>query len=364
MPAIFRKRIGFAAWRFARKILDWQHRLNSLYWEATLRCNLQCRHCIYECSSRSKYPEISAGEVISFFRNVADNFNPNDYTVGITGGEPLIREDLFEVVTELNRLGFKWSLATNGMLISDPVVEKLVRHKVAAVMVSLDGPAEVHNGLRENKESFSRAVQAIKRLRLAKDVNTIHVMSTITPYTVAVLPELYSILKELKIDSWSPCAVIPKGRAMKYHDLLLNGIQLRTVFNFLKQLRSTEKSITVEWPCEAYLGLEWEGEVRSHFSHCRAGTRMAGLLCDGSYSICPTVSRDWIQGHINEITFTDAWKTRYRKLSKRTFTPAAFCRNCNEVKNCSGSARHLLNAHTLQPERCYCDLLKKSAPSK
>jgi MoaA/NifB/PqqE/SkfB family radical SAM enzyme len=364
MPDNFRKKIGFAAWRFARKVLDWQHRLIFLYWEATLRCNLQCKHCIYECTSGSNYPELSAGEVISFFRNVADHFNPHDYTIGITGGEPLLREDLFEVITELNRLGFKWSLATNGILIDDVIIDKLVRHHIAAIMVSLDGPAKEHNWLRGNNESFSKAIQAINMLRRAAGIKAIHVMSTITPHNAATLPELYSILKDLKVNSWSPCAVIPKGRALKHPDLLLNGTQLRDVFNFLKQLRSKKKSIIVEWPCEAYLGLEWEGEVRSRLFHCKAGTRMAGLLCDGSYSICPTLSRDWIQGHLKEISFSDAWNTRYHNLAKRNFTPAAFCRNCTEVKNCGGSARHLLNPHTFEPERCYCDMLKKSVPPK
>lgn len=84
-----------------------EHPLNYLFWECALRCNLNCRHCGSSCSPKIfNKDELTTNEIKKTFYNIAKDFNPKQIIIAVTGGEPLLRKDIFEVMKYAHSLGF------------------------------------------------------------------------------------------------------------------------------------------------------------------------------------------------------------------------------------------------------------------
>jgi ribonuclease HI len=141
------------------------HDLKYFFWETTLRCNLRCRHCGSDCDKDKSIEDLPKEKVLQVFRDIAENYKAEDIMVAVTGGEPLVRRDLFEVLSEINGMGFPWGMVTNGMLVDENIVKKCEDAGMKTVSVSLDGIGETHNWLRNSELSYDRAINALKMLR-------------------------------------------------------------------------------------------------------------------------------------------------------------------------------------------------------
>lgn len=101
--------------------------LRALFWEATLRCNAQCEFCGSRCGENNqrelKKAEITNDEICACFKEVAERYNPEEIMIDVTGGEPFLRADIFDVMSYASALGFSWGMATNGSLITEEIDE-------------------------------------------------------------------------------------------------------------------------------------------------------------------------------------------------------------------------------------------------
>lgn len=139
-----------------------------IQWHLTEQCNLRCRHCYQgeRAGNEMRLPEIN--EVIS---EASDMIRQWSMTCGvefsacmnITGGEPFLRPDLFEILYEVKKHGFKVYLLTNGTLVDRGRAQKLARSGVDGVQVSLDGAQDIHDVLR-GQGSFSASAAGIRNL--------------------------------------------------------------------------------------------------------------------------------------------------------------------------------------------------------
>ena len=98
--------------------------LKDLFLEVTLRCNARCEHCGSSCGDKIVSDEISAEDLKRTLFEIAQHYDAHDVLLNVTGGEPLIRKDLFEIMDYANKLGFRWGMTSNGMLITDEILEK------------------------------------------------------------------------------------------------------------------------------------------------------------------------------------------------------------------------------------------------
>ena len=98
--------------------------LRTLFWEATLRCNAGCAFCGSRCGATGG-PEASGEAVYRAFETVAEAYDPHRMMVNVTGGEPLLRKDLFDVMGMVHKLGFPWGMVTNGSLIDDEAIRSM-----------------------------------------------------------------------------------------------------------------------------------------------------------------------------------------------------------------------------------------------
>jgi MoaA/NifB/PqqE/SkfB family radical SAM enzyme len=130
-------------------------------WNCTRTCNLACRHC-YSDSDAKIYDQLSSGEARALISDAAGMGSP---AFLFSGGEPLIRPDLLELIAHARSHGLPVTLSSNGTLIDDDVARKLADLEVRYVGISLDGIGDVHDTFRGRKGAYDHAIRGIRALR-------------------------------------------------------------------------------------------------------------------------------------------------------------------------------------------------------
>ncbi len=351
------KTIRLKAWAHYDRLQREEPRIRTLFWETTLRCNLSCRHCGSDCLKQEYQDELSSEEILDAFRQIAEAYDPREIMVSVSGGEPLLREDLFEVMNEAVKMGFRWGMTTNGFLVDEKIVRRCLEAGMKTVSISLDGLEEAHNDLRRHPESFSRATRALELFAESKALRVVQATSCITPKTIGQLEEMLSLVKSLKIDSWRIMNVFPYGRADR--ELTLSSRDLEKMLRFIQEKRTSER-LNVTYSDEGFLGCKFEGEVRSHFYTCQAGISVASILNNGDIGACNSLPRSLVQGNIRKDRIVDVWENRYQLFRDRRWMKQGKCKNCGWWSNCLGNSLHLWDHEKQEPAYCHYRMLKKN----
>mgnify|MGYP003525522224 CR=1 FL=1 len=197
-----RQWIALNLFRKLRQIRRDEHVLNTLFWECTLRCNLQCRHCGSDCKVDTSIMDMPSKEFFRVLDNeITPNVNPNKVLVILSGGEVLVRKDLEEIGLNLYRRGYPWGMVTNGLALTRQRLDSLIRSGLHTITVSLDGFEEQHFYIRRNKESFKRAVEAIRMISADKELAS-DVVTCVTPALLPHLEEFKEFLYSLGVRDW------------------------------------------------------------------------------------------------------------------------------------------------------------------
>jgi radical SAM enzyme (rSAM/lipoprotein system) len=280
------------------------------------------------------------------FLRVIDSITPHVDThkvfVIFTGGEALLRDDLEEVGLELYRREYPWGLVTNGFLLDERRLERLMASGMHSITVSLDGFEEQHNWIRRHPQSFAKAVDAIKLLAKQKDILW-DVVTCVNPRSYPHLEEFKEFLVSLGVPAWRLFSIFPMGRAAHDPELQLSDEQFRGILDFIKGERlkmKGERSIDVSYACEGFLG-SYEQRVRDHFFYCRSGVEVASIRCDGAISGCTSVRSHMDQGNIYKDDFWDVWQNRFQVMRDRSWTKKGQCKDCMVWRYCEGSGLHL-----------------------
>lgn len=189
--------------------------------ELTGQCNLHCIHC-RSSSSGSAQDEISRAHARLVLADLAQESKP---VVVLTGGEPLLRSDVFDLLRDGTESGLRMCLATNGTLLDDSVCVRLKESGVKIVSVSLDGAsADVHNSFRNQSGAFEGAIRGIEFLK--KHRIDFLVNSSFTKRNKQSIEGAYKLAKELGATAWYMFIVVPAGRAKEIQEELI-GERLR-----------------------------------------------------------------------------------------------------------------------------------------
>ena len=182
-----------------------------VYWEMTQACALACRHCRAEAISTPHPQELTHAESMDLLCQIASFDKPLPHLI-LTGGDPLRRADLYELIDEARRLGLTVSItpSATGDLNYD-VLAKLKAHGIESLGLSLDGStAALHEAVRGVEGCFDwtiRAAQDAARLGMPIQVNTL-----VAQETEADLPAIYELLKDVTVMRWSLFFLIAVGR--------------------------------------------------------------------------------------------------------------------------------------------------------
>ncbi|MBN1806178.1 MAG: radical SAM protein [Sedimentisphaerales bacterium] len=186
--------------------------LRLLFWETTIECNLTCAHCRRLESDEAAFKDLTTDQAKNLIEQLArlGGAQPMMPVLVLSGGEPLCREELFELVAHAKAAGITPALATNGTLIDSKVAGQIKESGIVRIAVSLDGAtAEVHNKLRRLEGSFERAIEGIKYLRekeLAVQINI-----TLTKYNAGQLEQVYELAKSLGAVAVHIFMLVPVG---------------------------------------------------------------------------------------------------------------------------------------------------------
>ena len=334
----FRKRIALSLHRRICKNINEIHELRNLFWECTLRCNMNCRHCGSDCKQATAVPDMPASVFFKAIDDITPHVDPHKTFVTFTGGEALVRDDIEEVGLELYHRGFPWGMVTNGFLLDKQRLDSLLRAGIHSITVSLDGFKEDHNWIRQNDKSFERADCAIRMLVKTPDL-VWDIVTCVNPRNFVCLEEFKEYLISIGVRRWRLFSIFPMGRAAENPELQLSDEQFRGLFDFIKRTRA-EGRIHTSYGCEGFLGA-YEGEVRDYYFHCRAGVNVASVLCDGSISGCTSIRSNFHQGNIYKDNLWDVWQNRFEKYRDRSWAKKGQCADCSLWKYCEGSGMHL-----------------------
>jgi heme b synthase len=188
--------------------------LRLVAWELTRSCNLACAHCRASAESGPYPGELSTRRSLELLSDIASFSSP---IIILTGGEPLLRDDLFTIARHGADLGLRMVLATNGTLLGQETARRLVGAGISRISVSIDGKDEhSHDGLRGVAGAFSGALFGIenaKREGLSFQINT-----TITRRNIAELSEIESLVRRLGADAHHLFLLVPTGRGAQMAD--------------------------------------------------------------------------------------------------------------------------------------------------
>jgi MoaA/NifB/PqqE/SkfB family radical SAM enzyme len=184
------------------------HRLNYLFWECTRRCNLRCLHCGSDCAAGSAYRDMPFGDFLRSILPLKTAYPRDSITVAVTGGEPLLRDDIFECGLALRQNGFRWGIVTNGYAYTPEVHGRLLGAGMGSVTVSLDGLEDTHNWLRGDSESFERAVNAVKLITATERLRS-DVVTCVNRNNIDQLDAIKALLIRLKVKTWRLFTINP-----------------------------------------------------------------------------------------------------------------------------------------------------------
>lgn len=332
-----RKRIALELFRSIRKDLVRNHDLKVLFWECTLRCNLNCRHCGSDCRAVSDIPDMPAEDFLSAIDTLTPHLNPHQVLVTLTGGEALIRRDIEDIGIALRKRGYQWGVVTNGMLLDQARMNSLLRAGISAITLSLDGFEEQHNAIRRNPHSFQNALRAL-RVIINSGIRY-DVVTCVTPDTFDTLPAFKEFLAAEGCKAWRIFTIFPVGRAAEDDKLQLSPQRYRELMEFIATTRK-EGKITCSYACEGFLG-GYEAEVRDNFFGCMAGIGIAGIRIDGSISGCTSIRANFDQGNIYKDNLWEVWDNRFERYRDRSWARKGRCATCSSWRYCNGNGMHL-----------------------
>jgi radical SAM enzyme (rSAM/lipoprotein system) len=347
-------RLGLELFRLYRGVQTRLHELTYLFWECTLRCNLNCRHCGSDCQKSSATPDMPLTDFLPVLEQIARHQNPNKTMIAVTGGEPLLRTDLEACGRAFYRLGFPWGIVTNGYCLTPGRLQSLTDAGLRSLTISLDGMAASHDWLRGAQGCFERTVAAISRCSQA-DGLVFDVVTCVNQRNLTELERLKTLLTGMGVKRWRLFTIFPKGRAAGEEQLRFSGEDLRRLMDFIAACRA-EGRIEASYGCEGFLG-SYEGRVRDGFFFCKAGVNVASVLVDGGISACPSLRGDYVQGNIYRDDFLACWENRFEVMRNRSWTRTGNCANCKVYRWCQGNGLHLRDEKSAGLLHCHHEML-------
>lgn len=342
-----------------RKIKVKRHTLDYLFWECTLRCNLNCLHCGSDCTKSSGEKEMSVEDFSKVLDDIKKRNKARHLTVCITGGEPLLRKDLEDAGREIIKRGFHWGIVTNAFMFTPERFLSLVKAGMTSMSFSIDGFQEEHSYLRQNPDSFSRVISAVKTVLKFQSLNpgyfVFDVITCVHKGNIKTLRKFRDFLIDSGIKMWRIFSIFPEGRAEK-NNLSLSREEYVFLMDFIAETRGYKnregKSIHLNYSCEGYLG-KYELKVRDYFFFCRAGVNIASVWCNGNVSGCLSVRSPFlVQGNIYEEKFMDIWNSKFKLMRNHKWAKKGKCRKCGKWRNCLGNGMHLHKDLESGPDRC------------
>ncbi len=237
-------------------------------WNVTRSCNLRCLHCYSDSEARQYAGELSTTEGYAFLWDLAAFNVP---AVLFSGGEPLVRRDLFDLVAYARFFGLRPTLSTNGTLITPEMAARIKGVGFTYVGISLDGIGEVNDRFRGKAGAFDRALRAFQNLKAVGQ--RVGLRLTLNRHNVQDLHRIFDLIEREGIDRACFYHLVPSGRGRSIAGEMLAPAETRAAVDIILERtadfhrRGLQKEIlTVDNHVDgvySYLRLKAEGSPRA-----------------------------------------------------------------------------------------------------
>jgi len=336
-------------------------------WNITRACNLKCVHCYNDSGTDKARDELLTDQVEAVLDDLAQFGVPS---VLFSGGEPLIRSDLFDLIGYANQRGLRTVISTNGTLITADVAKKMKTRGVSYVGVSLDGIGQVNDAFRGIPGAFDRAVQGIRNCQDARV--RVGLRLTLTKRNIQDLESLFDLLKEENIERACFYHFVPSGRAATIRDERLGHAQTRDAIDTIlaktklfKEAGRKTDILTVDNHVDGiYLYLKLLKEERRCADNVwklltwNGGGMYSSGVGIGCIDFNGKVHPDqfWWHYHLGDVRerpFSEIWTDDDEPLLKGLRNRRAYikgrCRLCKFFDACGGSLRVRADLHFADP---------------
>jgi radical SAM protein with 4Fe4S-binding SPASM domain len=305
--------------------------LRMVAWELTRSCNLSCLHCRAAAKNEKDERELKTDECKKVLDSIASFSSP---VIILTGGEPLIREDIFEIIEHGRKKGLHMVLATNGTLLSKERARILKELGIKRISLSLDGKdSKSHDGLRGIEGSFDSVIHAARILK--EEDFPFQINTTLTFINVDQIEPIYELSKSLGACAWHVFLLVPVGRAKEIRDQSLKAKEYEETLERIYELeRRREMDIKVTCAPQYYRILKEKGEVLKG-SGCLAGKSFMFISNVGIAQPCGYLEIPC--GDVRKEGVEKVWKTSQVFLMLRDYSKYnGKCGKCKYLRICGG----------------------------
>ena len=321
--------------------------LRLVFWELTARCNLTCKHCRAEAQDHFTAGELKTEEILQVARDIRECGDP---IMILTGGEPLVRADIYAIARYCSGIFTRVALATNGTLVDDAIAAKIAGSGIQRVSISLDGScAATHDAFRGLPGSFDAALRGFDALRRANV--SVQVNVTVSRYNVAELGDILNLALAHGADAFHVFVLVPVGCGAEISDdVRLSPPEMEKVLRWLfdKSLELRGR-VHVKATCapqyyrimrevsrERGLKMESSGHgMQAMTRGCLAGSAVCFISRTGDVQPCGYLPLR--VGNVREQKFGDIWRNSEEFQALRD--PGRLkgkCNACGYRKVCAG----------------------------
>jgi heme b synthase len=316
-------------------------------WEITRRCNLSCVHCRSSSKMEVKeHPDFSFDEAKRVLDDISSYAQP---VIVLSGGEPLLRKDVFDIAAYGTEKGLRMCLATNGTLVTEEICHNIKESGIRMVSLSLDGAsAAVHDDFRNQIGAFEGTIKAAGLFR--KHGIEFLINSSFTKRNQEEVPKIYKLAKELGATAWYMFMIVPTGRGQDILAELISPEDYEELLNWHYDMEKEEDDMLVRPTCAPHyyrIVLQRSKDDKEKFKRrslkfstggskgCLAGQLICLIDVDGEVLPCSYFPKS--AGNIRRQSFKDIWENSELFKSLRDFKSyKGSCGSCEYINVCGG----------------------------
>ncbi|MCP3874947.1 MAG: heme b synthase [Desulfobacteraceae bacterium] len=313
-------------------------------WETTRRCNLSCKHCRAVAENHPYDNELDTQASFKLLDQIKEVGDP---IIILTGGEPLLRDDIFDIAAYGTKLGLRMVMAPNGTLITKENARRMKDSGIKRISVSLDGSTpQTHDAFRGLNNAFENSIQGIQ---IAKEAGIeFQINTTITKTNLDQIPKILNLAEKLGAVAHHIFLLVPTGRGKYIADSEINAKEYEETLNWFYDQRD-KTTLQLKATCAPHYyrilrqRAKKDGKKVTFETHgldavtrgCLAGTGFCFISHVGRVQTCGFLDVEC--GDITKQSFKDVWENSTVFNEMRDFNKLENkCGICEFKRVCGG----------------------------
>ena len=309
-------------------------------------------HC-YRNSSKPRADELSTSEILHFLDYCTKNSKPGLFTVTLTGGEPFMRKDIWEILDHCYTSNINIDIATNGLLLGLSSIKKLKNYPNVNLQISVDGASSATLDPVRGEGSFKKIINLLENIQSERLFNFVDMnfVSMLNRYNYKEIFQIVELAKRYSISKVVFGECMPNGRAKDNEGkIILKPNELKETIETLTQIRKTQSEIVIV--SQFYFDFLYDKE----YSRANVCTAESGeVVCvgpSGDVVLCPAFSEDeeFFVGNIREDSLLKILDSKKSEMFKKLAAPDPI--DCNDWEMCRGGCHILAYLETGDSRGC------------